>query len=206
MWQLYQRFRLTGRGILDFDAFYEVFHLHNEKLWSRFRKGFIKREELRWKRMWHTLLDFKIADTQLANELSAAYLEILPTQRFLIPDAAEVVAYCAQKYKLHIITNGFDTTQRQKLFNCGLHSYFDQIISSEKSNSIKPKKEIFDFAKMASGAMDSPCIMIGDALEVDIAGALNAGWDAIYFNPHQIPHSQKPTHEIHSLKTIMEIL
>lgn len=206
MWQLFQRFRLSGRGISDFDAFYEVFHQHNEKLWSRFRKGFIRREELRWKRMWHTLLDFTIADTKLANELSAAYLEILPTQRFLIPDAAEVVAYCASKYTLHIITNGFDATQRQKLYNCGLHNYFDQIISSEKSNSIKPNKEIFDFAKAASGANDSPCIMIGDALEIDIAGAMNAGWDAIYFNPHQIAHSQKPTHEIHSLKTILEIL
>jgi putative hydrolase of the HAD superfamily len=206
MWQLFQRFRLSGRGISDFDAFYEVFHQHNEKLWSRFRKGFIRREELRWKRMWHTLLDFSVADTQLANELSAAYLEILPTQRFLIPDAAEVVAYCASKYTLHIITNGFDATQRQKLYNCGLHTYFNQIISSEKSNSIKPNKEIFDFAKAVSGANDSPCIMIGDALEIDIAGAMNAGWDAIYFNPHQIAHSQKPTHEIHRLNSILEIL
>lgn len=207
MWQLYQHFRLEGRGIKDFEAFYEVYRDHNEKLWVRFRKGFIKREELRWKRMWHTLLDFKIGDTKIANELSAAYLEILPTQKFLVQDALEVVAYCAAKYKLHIITNGFETTQIQKLYNCGLLPYFDQIISSEKSNSIKPQKEIFDFALNAAGSpLSSQCIMIGDALDIDVLGALNAGWDAIYYNPEQIPHQQQPTHEIQSLKTIMEIL
>ncbi len=206
MWQLYNRFQLQGRGITDFEAFYEVYRDHNEKLWVRFRKGFIKRDELRWKRMWHTLLDFKIGDTKIANELSSAYLEILPTQKFLVPDAIELVQYCAQKYTLHIITNGFETTQRQKLYNCGLLSYFDQIITSEKSNSIKPNKEIFDFAESAAGATTSKCIMIGDALEIDVLGALNAGWDAIYYNPGQIPHPHKPTHEVNSLKTIMEIL
>jgi putative hydrolase of the HAD superfamily len=206
MWQLYNRFQLQGRGITDFEAFYEVYRDHNEKLWVRFRKGFIKRDELRWKRMWHTLLDFKIGDTKVANELSSAYLEILPTQKFLVPDAMELVQYCAQKYTLHIITNGFETTQRQKLYNCGLLSYFDQIITSEKSNSIKPNKEIFDFAKSAAGANTNKCIMIGDALEIDVLGAINAGWDAIYYNPGQIPHQHKPTHEVNSLKTIMEIL
>lgn len=206
MWQLYNRFQLQGRGIEDFEAFYEVYRDHNEKLWIRFRKGFIRRDELRWKRMWHTLLDFKIGDTKIANELSSAYLEILPTQKFLVPHAVELVQYCAKKYTLHIITNGFESTQRQKLYNCGLLSYFDQIITSEKSNSIKPNKEIFDFAESAAGANAGKCIMIGDALEIDILGALNAGWDAIYYNPELIPHQHKPTHEVSNLKTIMEIL
>lgn len=206
MWQLYQRFDLAARGITDFEVFYTVYKDHNEKLWVRFRKGFIKREELRWKRMWHTLLDFKIGDTKIANELSIAYLEILPTQRFLIPDAEEVVAYCAAKYPLHIITNGFEITQRQKLHYCGLSNYFDQLITSEKSNSIKPQPEIFSFAEQAVGAQSKDCIMIGDALEIDITGAMNAGWDTIYFNPERIKHERKPTHEIDSLKNIMEIL
>lgn len=206
MWQLYQRFRLEGRGIKDFDVFYEVYRAHNEKLWVRFRKGFIKRDELRWKRMWHTLLDFKIGDTKIANELSSAYLEILPTQKFLVADAKEVVEYCANKYKLHIITNGFETTQKQKLYNCGLLEYFQNIVTSEKSNSIKPQREIFDYAQQLAGAGKEECIMIGDALEIDVAGALNAGWDAIYYNPERIKHEGKPTHEIQSLNALLQIL
>jgi putative hydrolase of the HAD superfamily len=207
MQQLYITHRLEGRGITDFEAFYAVYRAHNEKLWERFRKGFIKRDELRWKRMWHTLLDFKVGDTKIANELSVAYLEILPTQRALMPHAIEVLDYCKTKeYSMHIITNGFDTTQRQKLHYCGIATYFDQLISSEKSNSMKPKKEIFDFALQATNAQPESSIMIGDALEIDIAGAMSAGWDQIYFNPEKMAHTRKPTYEITSLKEIIGIL
>lgn len=206
MWQLYNRFRLEGRGIKDFDAFYEVYREHNERLWVRFRKGFIKRDELRWKRMWHTLLDFKVGDTKVANELSSAYLELLPAQRFLVADAKEVLEYCAGKYTLHIITNGFETTQKQKLYNCGLSAYFKNVVTSEKSNSMKPKKEIFDFAQQLAGAAPKDCIMVGDALEIDVLGALNAGWDAVYYNPAEIQHKEAPTYEINSLKGLLDIL
>lgn len=203
---LYERFRLAGRGITDFEAFYNVYSEHNEKLWVRFRKGYIRRDELRWKRMWHTLLDFKIGDTKIANELSVAYVELLPTQRALMPFAKEVLEYCSSKYQLHIITNGFETTQRQKLHYCGITAYFDQLITSEKSGSIKPKKEIFDFALQAANARQEESIMIGDALEIDIAGAMNAGWDQVYFNPAGIPHASSPTHEISSLEELLRIL
>lgn len=206
MWQLYQRFDLASRGIKDFEAFYNIYSDHNEKLWVRFRKGFIRRDELRWKRMWHTLLDFKIGDTRIANELSSAYLELLPTQRNLVPGAAEAVAYCAAKYQLHIITNGFETTQRQKLHLCGLYDHFTHLITSEKSNSIKPNREIFDYARQLAGAGEGECLMIGDALEIDVLGAMNAGWDAVYYNPSGTPHTERPTHEINSLASLMQLL
>jgi putative hydrolase of the HAD superfamily len=206
MLELYDRLKLAGRGITDFEAFYKVYSEHNEKLWERFRNGYIKREELRWKRMWHTLLDFKIGDTKIANELSVAYLELLPTQRALMPFAKEALDHCSGKYKLHLITNGFETTQRQKLHYCGIAPYFDQLICSEKSNSIKPQRAIFDFALNAVQSKAEECIMIGDALEIDIKGAINAGWDQIYYNPLQLQHNYKPTHEISSLQQIIHIL
>lgn len=48
---------LQSRGVDDFALFHRNYLVHNEKLWERYRKGFIKTEELRWKRMWLTLLD-----------------------------------------------------------------------------------------------------------------------------------------------------
>lgn len=206
MRQLYDRYELKMRGVNDFEAFYTVFKSHNNKLWSRFRKGYIKRDEMRWKRMWHTLLDFNIPHTKIANELSIAYLEILPTQKAVMPFAKEAVAHCASKYKLHIITNGFEFTQRQKLHHCGLSAFFDQIITSEKSNSIKPQKEIFEFAQQITNAEKKHCLMIGDALEIDIAGAMNAEWDTIFFNPENLEHQRKPTFEINSLERLLQIL
>src|SRR5678810_568664 len=58
--EVYDLNGLHARGIIDFDHFFNRYSHHNERLWDRYTKGFIKQEELRWKRMWLVLLDFKI--------------------------------------------------------------------------------------------------------------------------------------------------
>lgn len=202
---LYQEFGLARLGITDFEQMHASYNVHNDKLWDRYRRGFMKREELRWKRMWLMLLDFKIADTSLAHELSTAYLEILPTQTMLVPHAKELLDHCAGRYEMHLITNGFETTQRMKLQYAGISSYFGELITSEKSNSIKPKKDIFDFALAATGGCAEQSIMIGDAVEIDILGAINAGWDSAYYNPNGITHKHKPTYEVGHLAELVPI-
>ena len=206
MKQLYKEYELEKRGITDFDKLFESYNFHNDKLWERYRNGYIKRDELRWKRMWLMLLDHKIADTALAHELGVAYLELLPTQKLLMPHAVELLDYCKSKqYDMHLITNGFDTTQRLKLQYSGISRYFTHLVSSEKSNSMKPHRDIFDFALKLADADLERSIMIGDAIDVDILGAINAGWDTVYFNPHKKPHERKPTYEITDLMELMEI-
>lgn len=192
-------------GIHDFDALFRSYNIHNDKLWDRYRKGFIKREELRWKRMWLMLLDHKIYDNPLAHELSSAYLEILPTQTLLIPGAKELLEHCNGRYQMSLITNGFETTQRLKLQYSGIARYFKHLITSEKSNSVKPHRDIFDFALKAANAEPEYSIMIGDAVDIDILGAINAGWDTAYYNPAKIPHTSKPTYEVTALKELIAV-
>lgn len=205
--QLYTEYALGERGIDDFGAFNQFFNGHNDRLWERFRNGYIRRDDLRWKRFWLALLDFKIGDTALAHELSSAYLEILPTQSVLTPHAREILDYCTtdSKYCLHLITNGFETTQWMKLQYSGISGYFKEIITSEKSHALKPHADIFDYALKATGAVMEESIMIGDALEVDVMGALNAGWDQVYYNPAKKEHSRKPTYEVHHLADLKDI-
>ncbi|MBS1773519.1 MAG: YjjG family noncanonical pyrimidine nucleotidase [Bacteroidetes bacterium] len=203
---VYDEFNLAEQGIGPFEKFEEVYNVHNENLWARFRNGFIKREELRWKRFWFTLLDFKIGDSALANELSIAYLDVLPTQKELMPNAKEILDYCAEKYPLHLITNGFEATQWQKLRHSGIETYFKEIITSEKSQSMKPQAAIFDYALKACNTTAEDSIMIGDALDIDILGAFYAGWDQVYFNPDKKSHNHKPTYEIADLIELKTIL
>jgi len=205
MLQLYGEYELQKRGIEDFESMFAAYNVHNDKLWDRYRNGYIKREELRWKRMWLMLLDFRVADTSLAHELSSAYLEILPTQTLLMPNAKELLEHCKGKYQMHMITNGFETTQRLKMHYSGIGRYFNHLITSEKSNSMKPHKEIFDFALKISGAEPNNSIMIGDAVEIDILGAINAGLDTVYFNPMNKPHERKPTYEVRDLGELINI-
>lgn len=203
--QLYNEYDLPSVGINDFDALFKSYNIHNDKLWGRYRNGFIKRDELRWKRMWLMLLDFKVADTSLAHEISTAYLEILPTKTALIPNAKDLLEHCKGRYEMHLITNGFETTQRLKLQYSGISRYFTNLITSEKSNSMKPHKDIFDFALSVSNAQVADSIMIGDAVDIDILGAINAGWDTAYYNPNNVPHKHKPTYEVSRLEELMEV-
>ena len=201
---LYESMQLQKRGVDDFDRFHKNYLVHNDKLWDRYRKGFIKAEELRWKRMWLSLLDFKIGDEKLAHDMGAAFLELLPTRNILFPHALEVLQYLSSKaYVLHLITNGFEKTQHAKLRNTGLHIFFTEVITSEGSNSLKPQKAIFDYALQKTNAALHESIMLGDDIDVDIAGARSAGLDQVYINHLNKPlPAVQPTYTVTSLKEL----
>jgi putative hydrolase of the HAD superfamily len=205
--ELYEMLQLKEKGITDFDLFHKNYLVHNDKLWGRYRNGFIKVDELRWKRMWLALLDFKIADEPLAREMGNQFLELLPTRKLLFPYTTEILNYLTEKnYQLHLITNGFEKTQHSKLKNSGLDKYFKQVITSEGSNSLKPKKEIFDYAFQKAGAAPDESIMIGDTIDVDILGGMNAGIDQVHVNHLTkeivMVEGRKPTYTVFSLEEL----
>lgn len=183
LFDLYYQHQLQTKGINNFDGFFSRYTEHNQRLWDRYHKGFIKQEELKWKRMWLTLLDYKIADEPLARQLAIEFLNILPTKKNLFPYTIEILTYLTNKnYQLHLITNGFEAVQLRKLANSSLSHFFKEVITSEGSNSLKPHKEIFDYAFLKTSALPHHSIMIGDNLEADIQGGINAGIDTVFVN------------------------
>lgn len=204
--ELYQKYSLLQKGIDDFDLFFSRYSFHNEKLWDRYTKGFIKQEELRWKRVWLTLLDFKVADENLAKEIAVDFLNGLPDRKNLFPYTVEILDYLTQKnYMLHLITNGFQNIQHNKLKHSNLTRYFTEVITSEQAGSLKPNKEIFEFALKTSNANIKESIMIGDNIEADIKGAMNAGFDTVFVNHIHAETDEKPTYIIHHLKELEDI-
>lgn len=204
--EMYQSLDLAQKGVHDFDLFHKNYLAHNEKLWERYRNGYINVDELRVKRMWRTLLDFKIGDEALAQQMSVEFLDKLPTRTLVFPDTFEVLDYLVDKgYILHLITNGFEETQHSKLKHSGLAKYFKEVITSEGSNSLKPKKEIFDYAMSLAGCTAEQCIMIGDSIEVDIQGAMNAGMDQVFMNHLCVDCNIQPTYIVRSMKELKEI-
>jgi putative hydrolase of the HAD superfamily len=205
--ELYNTHRLVDLGIVDFDGFYSTYSAHNHRLWDRYTKGFIKQEELRWKRVYLSLLDFKVANEPLAKEMSQAYLEILPNKKHLFPYTIEILEYLKQKeYKMHLITNGFESVQFKKIKNSGLADYFIEVITSEASNSLKPQKEIFEYALKNANASVTESIMIGDNESADIQGGINIGMDTVFVNHIQAIPTIPATYTITHLKELETIL
>lgn len=204
---LFAFFELDKRVAAPFDDFYRKYLYHNEILWDKYHNGLITAEDLKWKRMWRTLLDFKIGDEVLSRQLSAKFLEILPTKKLLFPHTTELLDYLLEKkYVLHLITNGFESTQWNKINNSGIAKYFTHMITSEVSNSLKPKKEIFDYAMSKAGASLKESIMIGDNLDADIQGAINAGMDSVFVNHINATAHVQPTYTVYHLKELEGIL
>lgn len=204
--ELYMLNALEQRGITDFDNFFEKYNHHNNRLWDRYTKGFIKQEELRWKRMWFALLDFKIGDEALSKLMAMQFLERLPYKKAVFPYTMEILQYLTGKgYKLHLITNGFEAVQHNKLASSNLRSYFVEVITSEASNSLKPHAAIFEFALAKALALKEESIMIGDNLDADIQGAANAGLDTVFVNHLKVNPHIKATYTIHHLKELEDI-
>ncbi|TCZ72220.1 YjjG family noncanonical pyrimidine nucleotidase [Flaviaesturariibacter aridisoli] len=205
--QLHLDLKLPERGIADFDAFYDTYIAHNDKLWERYRKGYIRQEELRLKRMWLTLLDFKIADEALSRQLSELFLQLLPTRTLIFPDTKEVLTCLQEKgYGMHMITNGFEQIQHAKLRVSGLDTFFQHIVTSEGSNSLKPQPEIYHYALEKAGATAADSLMIGDSLEVDIAGARGVGMDGVHVNFNGAAQAFAPTYTVTALKQLLAFL
>ncbi len=207
MVDIFNNNQLNEIGVNSFDLFFERYSHHNHLLWEKYSKGKIKQDELRWKRMWLALLDFKIANEPLSRKMGLEFLDVLPTKNSLFPYTHEILTYLKQKgYQMHLITNGFEKVQYHKLSKSNIDGYFIEVITSEVSNSLKPNKEIFDFALQKSGAAIKESIMIGDNIEADIKGALNAGMDCIFVNHINAVTEVKPTYTIYHLKELETIL
>ena len=80
------------------------------------------------------------------------------------------------------------------------------MITSEGSNSLKPHKEIFEYALQKTGATVKESLMIGDALDVDVAGAFNVGMDAVHVNYDHKEQDLTPTYTIYHLRELKDFL
>ena len=193
MQQVYNELSLLEKVIEDFDSFYKIYHDINEMMWAKYRTKQISRNDLRWKRMYDSLANFKIIDETLSHKMSDLYLQILPKQKHVFPHTIEILEYCKTKnYSIHLITNGFELTQYEKIKNAGIDEFIDKMITSEQAMSMKPYKEIFNYAFLLTGAKAHNSIMIGDSYEADIEGAMNVNMDQIFFNPEKKNKRRKP--------------
>ena len=90
-----------------------------------------------------------------------------------------------------------------------MEDYFSTVILSEDAGANKPCKEFFDYAFAQTGAQRETTIMIGDHYDTDIAGAINAGLDTIFFNRWNVDPKtldRQPNYIVDKLVEIEKIL
>ena len=173
-----------GDRIAHFNHFHHTYIRVNAELWKLYGKGKLKKEELRDSRFRKALAHHEIHDDHLALTMSNGYIEISPRQTLLFPNTIETLSDLKQQgYRMHIITNGFEEVQYIKLKESGLASFFDIVVCSETVGYTKPDKRVFQYAMQQANTTATASIMIGDDREADISGAIQAGMQAVLFDP-----------------------
>jgi putative hydrolase of the HAD superfamily len=191
---------------VDMNEFLHFYVPINREYWEKYRKDEISQKQLRYGRLKDTfdLIEYAVSD-EMIDLLSVEYIHYLPKYNHLFEGTIEILDYLKPKYNLHIITNGFAEIQGNKLDNSYISHYFKTMTNSEMAGVKKPNQKIFEYALNLAEAKKENSIMIGDCIEADVQGALDAGLDAIFFNENNV---QAPIYikQINHLLEIKQIL
>lgn len=209
--ETFEAFHLE-RYFEDPNVFYDAYWAANIDLWSRYSKGEIDRPYLiveRFRRPLSMGNGLEVTEP-LCLEMSDVFLDFCSSKPGVINGAHELMDYLRSRgYRMHMTSNGFHEVQYKKLAACGLRDYFDTIILSEDAGVNKPSPQYFDYALKVSGADRQTTLMIGDNLNTDVIGALNAGINAMLVNRWDVKKEDIPqnvTFVVNALRDISLIL
>lgn len=180
---VFDNFQVVSDTFGSFNDFIDVYHVHNSKMWELHAQGKVSSGFLKTERWRLTLFPGRPrGETDgICSAVNDAYLDCLATQPGMGKDTAEALAFLSKVFMIGVISNGFTDTQYKKLSCSGLWRFVARTIISDEIGIQKPDRRIFDYALRETGAASVP-VMVGDNPDTDVAGALKAGWKAIWFN------------------------
>ncbi len=183
--------------------FIKVYYEVNEKMWVKYNNKQINRDYIKEYRFVEVFRKVGI-DESYAEDSSNYFMNNCSRKPHLIEYAKITLDYLVKKYKLHIITNGFNDVQPVKLSSSGIQDYFEVIVTSETSQARKPEPEIFEDALKKASASKIESVMIGDNPKTDVHGARDFGIKTILFDPSGRKRSMAD-YSIQSLDELIKI-
>ncbi|MEQ8548929.1 MAG: YjjG family noncanonical pyrimidine nucleotidase [Cyclobacteriaceae bacterium] len=203
--EMYDLFQLAENTNTSKDGFLKVYFKENAKLWHAYNLGEIDRKHIRDYRFVNVLKACAGSKMDISMEMSHHFIYHCPRQTRVMDGALMTLDYLRQKYRMSVITNGFDDVQEIKLQLSGLAPYFEEVITSETTGHKKPAKEIYEYALGKVGCSAEEVLMIGDNHTADVQGALSAGIRPIFFNPG-LSYKSACEIQIEQLSELMRLL
>ena len=124
-----------------------------------------------------------------------------------IPDALAVLTALKPHYRLGVISNTVgsgDAELVEALEKAGIRPLIDALVTSRDFGTAKPDPAIYAEGARRLGVPLEATLMVGDRLDTDVAGALNAGIPAVWLrHAGAIPiPGIAPTHVIDRLSEL----
>jgi YjjG family noncanonical pyrimidine nucleotidase len=191
---------------LQYDDVYQgMFRKIEGELWANAEIGLISHEGIFEERFESLFKAINVGydDYFNANEL---FKTGLAGSIALLNGAHEIISYLYDKgFMLCVITNGLIELQKPRVMNSLVGTYISHIIVSEEVGAHKPIPLIFNTLLKRIGLNVNDVIMIGDSLQNDIQGAINAGIQCVWFNPNGAINTTniQPDYEIQDLSELI---
>lgn len=195
-----QMMGLPGGG--DTFALYKAV---NDGVWREYEQGKITKKQLMTLRFVRFLERLGLrAD---AEKLNAVYFEKLSHTGYLLDGAMDFLRGLKKRGRVFLITNGTPAAQYGRLEALGLRGFFDGIFISDEIGYAKPDRRFFAYVLEKSAVRKEDCIVIGDSLSSDIAGAAAAGILSVWYNPSGKPAAgAKPDYTAKNYGEILALL
>ena len=141
---------------------------------------------LRLEVMEQLLLSLDVPADSAASAAQDAFAAFMAHRNevVLFPDAIDVLSHLAERFTLIAITNG-----NADVHKTALGPLFKLAFRADEVGSAKPDAKIFEVAMSAAACAPAEMIHIGDSMETDVNGAINAGVTPIWFNANEDENS-----------------
>lgn len=200
------------RTLADFSVeltedIYEYYRQINWECWQMLERGEITREELKVSRFRRLQQEMALEGDPL--QFADTYICYLSQGHCFLPGAEETLRRLAKDYRLFLATNGIAQVQYGRLESAGITDCFEKLFISEELGAYKPSKEFFDRCFEAiPGFRPEQAIMVGDSLNSDMQGGIQAGITTCWVNPHHRPLRDgiEPDYQIDTLSELLPIL
>lgn len=172
---LFEKHRIefhTGYKVEQFVALYRDV---NHAYWARYERGEVDKETLRTKRFADTFDLMGLPHALQPENVWQEYLDICPLMKKMMPGAIDCLKLLSEKFKIGILTNGFEQTQTIKLKESGIGFFVDYMQSSERVGIAKPSKDFFNLALNSVSCDVQNAVYIGDNFQTDVLGGLQSG-------------------------------
>lgn len=174
---------------------YPVTRKYSDQMFSKAMSGEMTMDEMYIYRVQKAFEDFGIF---ISDQEALAFQRLYARRQDYIRMShlmEEILEYCSGRAHLGIITNGPADRQWDKVKSLQAERWIphENIFVSAEAGAEKPDRKIFDYARQKMQLEDSEIWFVGDAYLLDVEGALNAGWNAVWMNRrnHDIPEVAK---------------
>ena len=196
---LHDRHQLKHHTGYEVDQFVALYKDVNQAYWLRYERGEVDKETLRTKRFTDTFDLMGLPHALQPENIWQEYLDICPRMTKLMPGALQCLELLSSKFKIGILTNGFEGTQTLKLSESGIGNFVDYLQTSERVGFAKPSIDFFQLALNYANIDASEVLYIGDNINTDVWGGLNAEIQTYWYHLENQVHLIEEKISNHSL-------